>query len=287
MGVHLYGDPRGFANSAAPVLRRDPYSTNVIGVHLASVLAGIRAVGTHDRWAVVDDEAGDPVGVAMHTPPHHLFVSRMPPGAARELAETASSLGTPLGGVSGEKTAARLFAESWSALTGVTAAIQVTMRFYRLGMLVPPSNVPGTARLAGPGDLELVKSFLAEFHDEAQPQKVLPPGDLDTLATRRLETGQLWCWTDDGEIRSLAGVSDCASGVARIGPVYTPVQHRRRGYGAAVTAAATAAALDAGAKEVALYTDLANPISNSIYQAIGYLADHDAAEWGFDASSST
>ena len=48
-----------------------------------------------------------------------------------------------------------------------------------------------------------------------------------------------------------------------------------------MTAEATAAALAAGAEHVALYTDLANPTSNSIYQAIGYRPDHDAEERSF------
>jgi predicted GNAT family acetyltransferase len=64
--------------------------------------------------------------------------------------------------------------------------------------------------------------------------------------------------------------------------VYTPSASRRRGYGAAVTAAASVAALAAGAEQVALYTDLANPTSNSVYQAIGYRPDHDAEERSFD-----
>ncbi|MDP9319178.1 MAG: hypothetical protein M3O94_08950, partial [Actinomycetota bacterium] len=58
-------------------------------------------------------------------------------------------------------------------------------------------------------------------------------------------------------------------GVTRVGPVYTPPEHRRRGYGAAVTAACTRDALD-HAEDVVLFTDLANPTSNSIYQQIGY-----------------
>jgi predicted GNAT family acetyltransferase len=52
--------------------------------------------------------------------------------------------------------------------------------------------------------------------------------------------------------------------------VYTPSEHRRRGYGAAVTAAATRDAQDAGASEVVLFTDLANPTSNGVYLRLGY-----------------
>ena len=69
--------------------------------------------------------------------------------------------------------------------------------------------------------------------------------------------------------------------MARVGAVYTPPAYRRRGYGAAVTAKATAAALSAGADHVVLYPDLANPTSNSVYQSIGYKPAHDAEERAF------
>jgi predicted GNAT family acetyltransferase len=58
--------------------------------------------------------------------------------------------------------------------------------------------------------------------------------------------------------------------MARVAPVYTPPSLRGRGYAGAVTAAVSQAALDAGATEVVLYTDLANPVSNSVYQRLGY-----------------
>lgn len=74
----------------------------------------------------------------------------------------------------------------------------------------------------------------------------------------------------------MAGRNRAAAGVARVGPVYTPPEQRRQGYGAAVTAACTSDALDRGASDVVLFTDLANPTSNAIYQQIGYrpLCDH-------------
>jgi predicted GNAT family acetyltransferase len=37
-----------------------------------------------------------------------------------------------------------------------------------------------------------------------------------------------------------------------------------------VTAAVSQAALDAGATHVVLYTDLANPTSNALYERLGY-----------------
>jgi predicted GNAT family acetyltransferase len=57
--------------------------------------------------------------------------------------------------------------------------------------------------------------------------------------------------------------------------VFTPPEHRRRGYAGAVTAAASAAARAAGAGQVVLFTDLDNPTANAVYQRIGYRPVHD------------
>jgi predicted GNAT family acetyltransferase len=71
----------------------------------------------------------------------------------------------------------------------------------------------------------------------------------------------------------------------RVGPVYTPPGLRHRGYAGAVTAAVSQAALDAGAAEVLLFTDLANPTSNSLYQNLGYQPVEDRVVLSFTAGS--
>ena len=59
--------------------------------------------------------------------------------------------------------------------------------------------------------------------------------------------------------------------MVRILIVYTPPEHRGRGYGGAATTVVTRQALDAGRiGDVVLFTDLANPTSNALYQRLGY-----------------
>jgi predicted GNAT family acetyltransferase len=67
----------------------------------------------------------------------------------------------------------------------------------------------------------------------------------------------------------------------RIGPVYTPPALRKRGYASALTAALSQELLDSGRKFCFLFTDLANPTSNRIYQQIGYQAVCDVDEYRF------
>jgi predicted GNAT family acetyltransferase len=69
---------------------------------------------------------------------------------------------------------------------------------------------------------------------------------------------------------SFAGRTRIAAGTGRVAPVYTPAELRGRGYAGAATSAVTRQLLDAGADDVVLFTDLANPTSNALYQRLGY-----------------
>ncbi|HZC72104.1 MAG TPA: GNAT family N-acetyltransferase [Jatrophihabitans sp.] len=142
-------------------------------------------------------------------------------------------------------------------------------RLYRLDRLVEPSGVAGRGRLAGAADTELVAGWLAPYTCETYGE--LPPGfDAVRLAAAMVGVSRTWLWLapDDRPV-SMAARRPPAAGVSRIGPVYTPPDQRRRGYGTAVTARAAFDILDSTAVPV-LYTDVANPTSNKIYRAIGF-----------------
>jgi predicted GNAT family acetyltransferase len=72
-----------------------------------------------------------------------------------------------------------------------------------------------------------------------------------------------------------------ASGIA-INGVFTPAEHRCRGYASALVAAVSQMSLDSGKKFCTLYTDLDNPTSNSIYQKIGYKPVGDSTVYRFE-----
>jgi predicted GNAT family acetyltransferase len=281
MDIRFTGDPGVFADWARDFTQADPFSTNVIGVNTSARTAGTRPMGAEDLWAVVT-HGGSVVGAAMHTPPYNLFVSRMTPEAAARLARAIWELGRPLPGVNGEMTAVSAFAGQWAALSGVKAPVDVNMRLYRLDRLRPPPSVTGSARAAAKKDVEMVKKWFAAFQAEALRHQPAAAG----RAELRLAANEITLWVDGGEPVSLAACSAAANGVARAGPVYTPRIHRRHGYAAAVTAAATATALERGATDVVLYTDVDNPTSNSVYRSIGYVVDHEATERRFASPGS-
>jgi predicted GNAT family acetyltransferase len=71
--------------------------------------------------------------------------------------------------------------------------------------------------------------------------------------------------------------------MVRVMAVYTPREHRARGYAGAATTAVTRAALDAGADDVVLFTDQSNPTSNALYQRLGYIPIEDRQTVEFPA----
>src|SRR5207249_2972148 len=90
-----------------------------------------------------------------------------------------------------------------------------------------------------------------------------------------------WLWAVGDRIVSLACVGGLTPHGTRVGPVYTPPADRGRGYASNLVARASQLQLDSGREFVFLFTDLANPTANKIYQAIGYEPVIDIDEYSF------
>jgi len=222
----------------------------------------------------VQDDGADPDAGAsrtvsaavLQTPPHSLLITALPGRSATQLAEALASRGVSPPGVNGAEKEATQFARAWHRLTGVFGQVSQRQRLYRLGELVPQSPHPdGAARVATTADAAVARAlhaaFAADVGQDDAPER---------LITARVQSGHLMLWEVDGQPVSIAGVSPVIGGVARIGPVYTPPRWRCRGYGGAVTAAIGELAARRGATSLILFTDLANPQSNSLYLKLGY-----------------
>jgi GNAT superfamily N-acetyltransferase len=212
---------------------------------------------------------GGPITAAfMHTPPYGLALTSTPAGVAAELAGALAARGRYLPWVTGDADVNSSFAAAWELRTGQPARVGRRTRLHRLGQLLPPDPAPpGRARIAAPADSGLLLDWLEAFRQEADPSS----GPVaERIVADRLSYGGLTLWETRGEPVSLGGVTRAVAGQARIGPVYTPPGRRGQGFGGAVTAAVSQAARNAGVAEVLLYTDLANPTSNALYQRLGF-----------------
>lgn len=230
-------------------------------------------------WRSADGGVGS---AFLQTPPYPILLAHSPDDAVTSLAKTLAATGRGLPGVNASHDTAALFAAEWRRYTAVTAEIGQRSRLYRLGKLIAPRPaVPGNARVAEPADRDLLVAWYESFGQEVGERSRNVANDVDD----RLSYGGLTLWQVHGAPVSMAGVTRPLAGMVRVAPVYTPAQLRRRGYAGAVTAAVSQAALDAGARDVVLFTDLANPTSNALYQRLGYRPVHDRVMLTFSASN--
>ena len=154
-------------------------------------------------------------------------------------------------------------------------------RLYELRSVAPPPPVAGEMRLADANDLDWVARWMFEFNREALPDEPLTLDEARKHVSNRIGEGTYYLW-EDGTPVALAGHGRHTPHGCSIGPVYTPSEFRRRGYAAALTAALSQLLLDSGKQFTTLFTNLANPTSNSIYMKIGYrpVCDFDLYRFG-------
>jgi GNAT superfamily N-acetyltransferase len=259
MGWEFSTDVEPWAERVEAVLAADPVRHTLA----LTVLHGVRGGRRWSDQPMLFGWCTDGAGAVFWTPPHELSLALVPAGTVGALVAALRARGSEPPEVAGDPALVEEFRAAW----GGGGRLVRKSRLYALDVLRPPSPPPpGAPGAAGADDLDLAVRWGGAFEAE-----VSSPSRAATAVVRRLvDDGRLWLWHDAGRPVAMAGRSPTAAGVTRIGPVYTPPEHRRRGYGSAVTAACTADALARGAAHVVLFTDLANPTANKIYQEIGY-----------------
>ncbi|QKW09361.1 GNAT family N-acetyltransferase [Streptomyces sp. NA04227] len=199
-----------------------------------------------------------------------LNVTSLTPEQAESLAAHLAALGQSIPYVTADQDTATAFAEAWQRHTGATSTVRVRLRLLRLGTLIPPEPFPaGQGRLVGEQEHEHLMQWCREFAADVGEDVTI---DADSWPGTRFAEKHYTYWeTPDGTPVSMAGVNQIVGGQARVDPVYTPAHLRGRGYAAAVMVEVSRAALAAGAQEVVLYTNAANPTSNALYERLGYV----------------
>ena len=285
-------DPRAFLRRAGTLLEADPVLTTVVATSTAAAAAAADKGAeppAHPRWwlTVADEDTGEPLGVAMRTapfPPYPLYVLPMPDAAVRALAAALVDRGEEVSGLNGALPASEVLATELARRTGRTARVHEHMRLHVLDRLVEPRVAPdGRPRVAVPADADLALTWFRAFHADAAAQagRLEPDGEGEQFDEAdiegRIAEGRIWLWEDmRGTPVSLVGFNAPSFGVARVGPVYTPSGQRGHGFASALTAHVSRLLRDSGSR-VCLFTDQANPTSNKIYAAIGYVPVVDMA----------
>jgi predicted GNAT family acetyltransferase len=279
MDLRRYGDVAAFLAAAEPFLvEREAEHNLILGV--TSNLRDAPEEFTGAPYLATVLANGRVVAAAMQTPPFNLVLSEIDhPGAVAALADDLIDRDLP--GALGPVDHVRAFVDARLSRGGSPARLIVSERIFRLTEVRPPAPVPGRVRAAEPADRPLVLAWIDAFMREAL--EPTDPADVaamtDRWLARRGRALHLW---EDGAVVSLAGIGSPTPHGVRVGPVYTPPDRRGRGYASALVAGISQSALDAGRTFCFLFTDLANPTSNHIYETIGYRPVRDVDMWRFE-----
>jgi GNAT superfamily N-acetyltransferase len=269
-------DAGEFLAQAGPYLDGDPVENTLLLTIAHGALGSASAPGQVVPlygWHPVSPQAAH--GAFVHTPGMPIILGPLTGPAEPAAAALAAALrrrDRVLAGVDGAPAAAEAFAAQWCRTAGppgpaVPSRVFHRQRLFRLAGLIPPPPPPGRARVATAADRELLTRWTDAFQQEANEGR--GPASA-AVVDHRLAYGGLLVWEAGGELVAMAARTPVVSGMSRVAPVYTPPAQRGKGYGGAITVATSQAACAAGAREIVLFTDLANPTSNALYQRLGY-----------------
>lgn len=226
---------------------------------------------------------GDVIAVAMKTPGRKLLLSKIEDFESIEIiAQDIHLTLKSLSGVNAPTAEAKAFVEAWHSLTGQSYHLKMALRAFQLEQVQPISKTTGDLRLATHSDRQFLIPWYAAFALEAL-------GNVESEAERKveqlLERGIAYIWEDETPVSMACHVRVMPNGAA-VSLVYTPPEHRRKGYASACVAALSQTLLNQGHQYCFLFTDLANPTSNHIYQAMGYQPVGDLSEYSFTENTS-
>ena len=207
----------------------------------------------------------------------NLILTRGHPGAVEALANQLSADDPSLPGVIGPARTTECFLQNWHAGTCHETRFQMHSRVHELTEVIRPKRPPGIFRRAAMHDVETLATWADALNMELRSED---PSPGEQSVRKRIGLGRMYVWDNGGPVSMAACDGPTPRGI-RINFVYTPPEHRARGYASACVADLSQLLLNEGRRFCALFTDLANPVSNRLYARLGYRPICDFDEYVF------
>ena len=280
--VTFFDDPHAYYEQAHHLWEAAETRNNLILGLALRLQSNLHVYGeAMPLMALVKDETGEIRASALMTPPFALVVQSEPLNepALEALADALIANDWHLPGVNGIAEVSDCFAEIWQEKSGQQARRIVNTRAYELRQVLPVDYPPGEMKLAEESDAQRA----ADMHNAMVEEVIVGPRRLGTAESELeiIRKKRTFFWVDAGEVVSITLATRPQIKGICIGGVYTPPALRRRGYARALVAEVSKELLSRGYELTNLFTDLANPTSNKIYQEVGYRPVADYHQYEF------
>ena len=262
MQVIRYQSPTEFLSATEDLRSAEIVRTNLISSIANSVANGFRVYEAYYWWAV--REGDKTLGVAIRTAPYGYVFSPMPEAAIKMLIKEMQLVDPEVKEYSGPKLVINEI-ERILKKKPVESEGELIYELHTLNAVAPQGNV----RLGTEADFGLIFDWMKTFIEETG----ISTYNLEVIVKDSIKRGSYYLLEVEGRLVSLGGFSASVEAlgqkVGRVGPIYTPIEFRKRGYASVITSYLTLMRIADGAIPT-LYTQADNPTSNKIYQNLGY-----------------
>lgn len=270
-GVTRYRDAADFLSALQPLLEESEDQNNLIlGVALSRRAAEDAGFEQPAALFAHSGPIESPTGVMMMTPPFPLALVHTAGSLSRLTTEVSEALigdELPTYGVLAAAEVADAFAAAWEQAGGGGVRKTVSERLHRADQVEQVAVREGELIVAGPDHFGMLVDWVHAFTREAVPDQ--PPSDPARSVGLRIEQGDYFLWEEDGVPLGMAARTRKTPNGICINSVYTPPEHRGKKVALSCVAELTRELLTEN-RFCVLYTDVANPTSNTLYGRIGY-----------------
>jgi predicted GNAT family acetyltransferase len=201
------------------------------------------------------------------------FVSASSPEAniAASLADWIVAVGERIRSVESDPLTVSELARRYALHTNRRLQPALALRVMECTSVIWPRKPSGHGRAAAEADLPLLEEWMVAFDQEANAGQS-DEGTLRERLRQRVANPRLIrvsVWDDRGPVSMVMSGAPTVTGEV-VGMVYTPEEHRGRGYAGHLVAEITHEALQRGRERMFLQADATNPVSNALYLKLGY-----------------
>ncbi len=260
MQVFQHSDAHSFLNRAEKWLSTKETEHNII-----LAVAHLLTTDNHFRdpvYLATVERGEEVVGCVIRPPPDSLYVTHLPMESLAEIVEQLRSYYKSLPQLMGPELTATEFAKKWPLQKW---KLHSRHRWYSLTQVQPlQRHAAGYLRPAKATDLVFLTDWAAAYAVEMDTRV-----DVIEVFKLMVKRGLLQLWDDDGP-RCAITASGLTPNSARISTLYTPPEHRGRGYASTAVASISQQVLNTGRHLCVVAADVNDKVANRLYQRVGY-----------------
>ena len=222
--------------------------------------------------------------IMLNRKPWHLLFYSPTNNRTNELFEFAAKevykIDKDILGVNGDKELARKFAKYYCKEANIEYEVQTEMRILLLKKIIKAKmNEEVTFRKANLLDKPTLVKYIKEFNKEALNEEITQE-EAEEKYERYSKNGY-YVLENKGKILAQASLRNGLKKGECVSSVYTAKDERNKGYAYNLVYKISEKTLNNGAEYCVLFTDDTNPISNHVYEKIGYKRKVDCEDLRF------